>query len=384
MTEEKQDDIIHILKDEKILVAAWMLPNTGSLSDAQRRQAMDNFSRYTRAQGINATQVAHEIGTPKATTIGELMKGTFRVNADAYVRKLNLFVEQHARKRAASLGDKFVTTTKVAKDMLNTARLCRENSTMALCHGPTGIGKTACAMEIHRKYVGSVYIRIGHGYQHAKGLIQALSAKLDVRVAASHHARHHYTQLERVRNSLRNSHRLLIFDEAGKLIDSALELLRDIHDECGVPILLIATRDLYERIQKNAGPDLGQLYSRFDVVKNLTEGYDIFQGEGNRALHTVADIRAIYNEPPLRLSTDAAEYLRDVANMLGYGSLRKCRILLQNAARRARKRQGLANDDKVTVHAVDLEWIERRLKQESSEQSTIRDRLRMAAGMVSG
>ena len=140
---------------------------------------------------------------------------------------------------------------------------------------------------------------------------------------------------------------------------------------------MIATRDLHDRIRKNAGPDFGQLYSRFDVVKNLTEGYDVFQGEGNRALHTVADIRDIYNEPPLKLSTGAAGYLRDVANMLGYGSLRTCRILLQNAARRARKRQGLADDDKVTVHSVDLEWVEARLKQESSEQSK-------TAGLASG
>ena len=129
---------------------------------------------------------------------------------------------------------------------------------------------------------------------------------------------------------------------------------------------------------------MGQLYSRFDVVKNLTEGCDVYQGDGNRALHTLADIRAIYDEPPLRLSTDAANYLRDVANRLGYGSLRTCRILLQNAARRARKRQGLADGDKVTVYAVDVEWVESRLKQESSEQARISDRRRIAADMVGG
>ena len=149
-------------------------------------------------------------------------------------------------------------------------------------------------------------------------------------------------------------------------------------------MLLIATRELHERIVKNAGPDHGQLYSRFDVVKSLTEGYEVYQGGGNKPLHTIADIRALYNEPPLRLTTDAQQYLQDVANMLGYGSLRTCRILLQNAARRARKRQGLGEGDKVTVSAVDLEWVETRLKQESTEQARIDDRRRQATGMVSG
>ena len=230
MTEQNHDDIVDILKDEKILVAAWMLPNEGSLTESQRRQAMDNFTRYTRVQGINAVQVAHEIGTPRATTIGDLMKGTYRSNADAHIRKLNLFVEQHARKRAASLGDKFVTTTKVAKDMLRTARLCRENASLAICFGPTGIGKTACAMEIHRKYVGSIYIRIMSGFQHPKGLTQALGTTLNVRLGATQTERLHQTQIERVVSALRNSHRLIIIDEAAKLTDPALELLRDLHD----------------------------------------------------------------------------------------------------------------------------------------------------------
>ena len=46
-------------------------------------------------------------------------------------------------------------------------------------------------------------------------------------------------------------------------------------------------------------------------------------------------------------------HLQDVANMLGYGSLRRCKMLVQNAVRRAHKRQGLADGDKVIVTADD-------------------------------
>ena len=63
----------------------------------------------------------------------------FRANADDHIRKLNMFIEQHARARAASLTDTFVST-KVAKDMLTVARLVRENRTMGLVLGPSGIG----------------------------------------------------------------------------------------------------------------------------------------------------------------------------------------------------------------------------------------------------
>ena len=83
-------------------------------------------------------------------------------------------------------------------------------------------------------------------------------------------------------------------------------------------------------------------------------------------------------------SSDGARYLQDVASMLGYGSLRRCKMLLQNAVRRARKRQGLEDHAKVTVTAADLEWVEHRLRQEVSEQQTMKDRRRRAAAATRG
>ncbi len=157
-----------------------------------------------------------------------------------------------------------------------------------------------------------------------------------------------------------------------------MELCREIHDATGVPFLLLATKDLHDRIARNVDPDHGQLYSRFDVIQHLTQGRDVREPRG-KALYTVADIKALYDEPPLRLSKDAARYLQDVANELGRGSLRRCRVLLQNAARRARKRQGLADGARVTVTADDLDWVERHLRRESSEQEAVKDRRKRAA-----
>lgn len=380
---QSHDDITDILKDrERVLMAAWMLPNEGPLSDAQRRQAMENFRQYIQRHGITVEQVARQLGKPRETTIVDLMKGVYRSSSDDHIRKLNMWVEQHARQRAASLTDKFVSTTKVAKDMLTVARLVRENLTMGLVLGPTGIGKSRCAEAIHEKYVGSIYLRVIMGYHHPRGLTQALAVKLGVR-RQQVNSRYvpQFTQLERVIDTLRNSNRLIILDEADKLTDAAIELLRDVHDTTGVPILLIATKELQDRIRKNADPDHGQLYSRFDVVHHLSQGYDIYSG--GKALHTMQDIRDLYNEPPVKLSPDAARYLQDVANMLGYGSLRSCKMLLRNAVRRARKRQELTDGEKVTVTADDLEWAETRLRRESSERDIIRDRRTRSAGLAS-
>ncbi|MHC4867663.1 MAG: AAA family ATPase, partial [Planctomycetota bacterium] len=367
-----------ILRDrDQILVAAWALPNKGPLSSSQRRRAMQNFASYIRRNGLTPADVGRQLGSPKAITISELIRGVYRSDPDADIRKLNMWVEQHARQRAAALTDKFVTT-KVAKNMLTVARLCRENQTIALALGPTGIGKTRCAQAIHETYAGSIYLRIITGYHHPKGLACAIAEQIGVRgMNAQTIDRHHQFQVERVIDTLRDSNRLLIIDEAHQLSDAALTLLRDMHDTTGIPMLLIATKDLHDRILATVDADRGQLYSRADIVHHLTQGKDLYAD--GKPLFTVEEIKELYHQAPVRLFSDAVRYLQGVANELGRGSLRRCRILLRNAARRARKRQGLGEDDKVTVVADDLEWVEAHLRQEASEQDAVMARRKRAA-----
>lgn len=354
-----------------------MLPNDGDLTDAQRRQAMDNFARYLRAQNLTAADVARQLGKPKATTIGELLSHKWRDGSDEHIRKLNMWVEQHARQRAAQLSDKFVTTLRVAKSLFGVARLVHENATMGLAVGPSGIGKSRCAIALHEKYVGSIYIRIINGYHHAKGITMALAGALRVRSTKSRISdQQHQTQLESVIAILQNSHRMLFIDEAHKLENRAIEVLRDIHDCAGVPVLLLATQDLKDRIERDATPDKGQIYSRFDVTYPLTEGFDV--ADGGKPLHTMDDIRALYNEPSLKLSPDAGRYLLQVANALGEGSLRRCKRLVQNGARRARRRQNVASGERVTVTADDLAFADQSLRPSRTQADARKERYQRA------
>ena len=361
---------------DQILVAAWALPSEGALTDAQRRQAMENFRQYLRRHGITPGDVGRQLGTPKATTITDLMKGVFRQQSDSHIRTLNAWVEQDARQRAVTLKGNFVSTG-VAKSMQTVARLCRENGTCAVAFGPTGIGKSRCAQAIHETTPGSIFIRIITGYESAKRLCSAIAARLGVRNGGTglRNTEHEF-QIERVIRLLQVTNRLLILDEAHKLTDGALELVRDVHDTTGIPIFLVCTKDLYERITRGVDADHGQLYSRIDIVHALTEGKDVCAG--GRPLFTVEDIKALYAQPPIRLSPDGVTFMLAVANQLGYGSLRRCGVLLRNAARRARKRQGLDDEATVTVTADDLEWVELHLRQESGEQATAIERKRTA------
>ena len=108
----------------------------------------------------------------------------------------------------------------------------------------------------------------------------AIAGPLGVRNhLAGNRDRAYQTQLERVIDALRNSDRLLIIDEAHALKGAApIELLRDIHDTTGVPIMCLATKDFHDRLVENADADHGQIYSRFDVIHHQQAGLPVDGG----------------------------------------------------------------------------------------------------------
>ena len=59
---------------------------------------------------------------------------------------------------------------------------------------------------------------------------------------------------------------------------------------------------------------------------------------------------------------------------LGKGSLRRCRVLLLYAARRARKRTGTDADAAVTVTADDLAYADERLRPDTDVVELVKQR----------
>lgn len=379
------------LKDrDQILMAAWTLPTNGPLTDDLRRQALQNFDAYRRRQDLSFEDVARQVDSPRQSAIRELVKGEYkehgrvvvgyRDNADEHVRTLNNWVEQNARQQAVKLKGKFVETA-VARDIINAGKMVAENQTIGLVVGPAGIGKTRCAEALADIYKAAVFITVRWGAYHPKGLCSIIAENLGVRGVGSWKSDNMYrSQIERIVARLAGSNRLIIIDEAHKLSDDAIELVREIHDATQCPVLLLATKDLQDRIRKSADPDHGQLYSRVDITWPVTQGKDIHAG--GKRLFSVAEIRALFEQTPIRLSPDATHYLQDIANTLGQGSLRRCRILLTNAARRARKRSGVEDGATVTVTADDLAHTDETLRPDASDKEEVKRRRQSAASAV--
>jgi DNA transposition AAA+ family ATPase len=342
------------------LLAAWALPTEGPLTDDQRRAALQNFAEYCKRNKITVKTVADQVGTPSEITIRGLCKGVFGDGADEHVRRVNTWVEQHAKMEGTSLPFQRATSH-VAEQIIRAARLTAETQTMGLAFGPSGIGKTLTSKALPNLIIGAVYLRVNQINRSPHALLTDLAAKVDG-VAFHNTHRAFYPKLVQ---RLAHSGRLIIVDECQILAPKSFQVLRDLHDEAGVPILLIGIRNVYESILADAVPDAGQLYSRFGVIVNLVQGRDVHAG--GKPLFTIEQIVQAFQTTPIRLAKDAAEYLRDVANALGQGSLRLCKRLVQFAARRARERQAVQAGEPITITAPDLQAVERLLKQEAGE-----------------
>ena len=50
--------------EERILIAAWTLPNEGELTDTQRQETMENFHSYIKRNDLTIEDVARQLGSP--------------------------------------------------------------------------------------------------------------------------------------------------------------------------------------------------------------------------------------------------------------------------------------------------------------------------------
>lgn len=264
------------------------------------------------------------------------------------IRKLNLWVEQHARQRSSSLHKKFVETS-IAREILLVARTCAETCKMGVVFGPAQIGKTFTleSIEGDQTFGCPMLIRVDESVLRPFPLCRAVCDKFDISARGTFD-----TVFRRLVKRLVGTKRLLIFDEAERLHYKTLETIRDLHDETGCPVLLAGKPKLYERLGFR---DLGdfsevtdQLASRIVMKRDLTERT---RGENPEPLYTRDDIRKLVKQSSLKLhvSPEAEKWLQGRASTLGMGGIGKALVSLYLAAKVAYTK----GDDTITVEHLE-------------------------------
>jgi hypothetical protein len=246
---------------------------------------------------------------------------------DKATRAINEFLELIARRRSSKLPSGFVETD-VAKRMLVVIGKTIELASIGLIYADAGRGKSMTLKAASTIYPGSILVRVRQHSRTPTGIIKALAEATNIKAASVSG----YRASSRLIDALSGSGRCLLIDEAHQLKHEALETIRDIHDETGCPIILAGTAALNEAVSDHAA-FFGQMSSRIALRYNVSEDLaSMGPGGGGRPLHSVDEIRELFERDRIRLTDDGRMLLTKIANLPGLGGLRLCAKLVQVAA----------------------------------------------------
>lgn len=368
-------------QEDRQLMAAVILPNEGALAPDQRKEVQNAVRAYAAKHELGDAQIARQVGMG-ATTVFHALRSSAQLGPskagklDDRLRELNMWMEADARRRATRPHEQFVRT-KVAKKIIDAAKVAIADGSIVLVVGPTGVGKTMVGHYVYEDTTGALYLRLGRHLRTYTRLRSRIAALLKVsegrRMQKS--LRRLHTE-ERIFETLRDSNRLLILDEGHQISDDGLGFLRDLYDETHIPMLILCTVDLWERIQAEADEDHGQMHSRVGMCVTLA-GSDLEASTDNPAIFSRGEIRQLYQSAKVKLAADAVEYLHDVANALGHGSLRRCAELMKRTIRVARQQAG-GGEVSVTITAELLRKTEAKYMRSATGRKAVETRRALA------
>ncbi len=330
MNDRTREILDLIARDERRLRVGQRLPTEGPIPWEQIQLVRDDLAFVLQQQGVTIPKICAALGeayTPKI--IGRFRncanRETYGGDIDQDTRAINRFIELIARRSEAKLPGGFIET-EVARRILLVVSKTIELASIGVIYADAGRGKTITLQAAAAIHPGSVLLRVRRQTRSAAGLAKALAEVVGLRGVQTS-----YQASSRLIENLRGTGRCIIIDEAHQLTHDALELLRDIHDEAGLPIVLAGTISLQQAVD-DAGAFFAQFSSRIALRYNVVEDLIAGGGPGGRPLHSVEEIRALYESDKVRLTADGRALLTRIANLPGLGGLRMCGKIVQVAS----------------------------------------------------
>ncbi len=334
--------------EARILLKSIRVPAEGmlppELQESIRRVVRDHVKQHR----LTYREVSRQVGYAEST-LSEVLKGTYtRANNSPILRKLNGWVDddERRRQRRRPLGfyptSVFETIRALAQYAKSNARMpesqrnpVAENDPprIALGYGPAGSGKTIGARALNAEDPLSIYIRIVQKSGTDAGIANLIIDAMGIRGAKRGKG-----AVRMVIEKLKDTGRLLIVDEAHRIGFSGLEFIRDLADVCGIPVLLLATEEVYARLTETRQRRGSMFYDQFSRrvchVADLVKGLD---GKGGikRPVFSMAEIRAMFRSDQLKVTGDAHEYLQDIACTIGLGMLGLAATIFEKSYRAA-------------------------------------------------
>lgn len=331
MSQDHPDILSQLAEQGRRLHLARKLPD-GDLSWEWIERVRDDFRAFLKARGMSQGVASRKLGKGYS---GGVISGFLSMKSpDNYAevgdvqriaRGINAFMETEARRAVAPKVAGFVETD-VAKRMLTLIANVIELRAIGMITSDPGRGKTITMDAAKVNFPGSVLTRVMVGSRSPAGLARQLSSEL--KIAGPQTALD--IQMKLI-DKFKGTDRPLLIDEAHHLNPAALDFVRDLHDACGIPIVLAGTSEIEQTMTKSG---LAQFTSRvalrYDVVEHLQD-----KRSRGLPLHTVEEILQMFRSDQVRLTSDGADTLMKLANLDGMGGFRLVKQVLFLSVKRS-------------------------------------------------
>jgi len=316
-----------------------MMPKDGQLTTEKLHEIRKRAAKQFKLWGWSYELAAQKCAT-NPTYISNFVNGKFGARdipagtLQKLARTVNEVIEFAHRRKLRERRLAFVRTC-VARRMIKGTMHGIETCDVVLMHGPTGCGKSVTLVELVTLIPAMILISLTSDQRHRTGLLRALYS------AVWGHAAPARPRLSDIVERLKHSDRLLALDNADLLGGpDCYQVIMDLHDTCHVPVLLVGTHRLLQRMMFDNDPLRGQMSSRIGMRIELLSEQTSPRKSGRAAEWIRADeIRQIFESAQVKLHPAAVARLKAIANF-EIGRLRRCEKVMKYAELLAPRQSG--------------------------------------------
>ncbi|EPO5263840.1 AAA family ATPase [Providencia rettgeri] len=214
-------------------------------------------------KGWSQAQAARGIGVSTAV-INQFLQNKYNGDVNAVEEKVRQFISREQERDKSRRIKPVYVDTLMARKGRDVIRMAHMDSDINVIYGDAGMGKTMIIRQYAKENLNAVLIEADPGYT-ARVVLEELCNKLGLSKRGNMHE-----LSESIIQTLRDSGRIILVDEAENLPYRALETLRRIHDKSGVGIVLAGMPRLILNLKGKRG-EYKQLYSRVGFALRMGE-----------------------------------------------------------------------------------------------------------------
>lgn len=324
---------------------ARMLDPNKSITPEQRDAVIAELQAFRDRNRIDKkpmslAKVSGYIGTT-SSVLSEVIKGNYKGDSERIIRLIDQFLAQEEQQGKRPQIRTFVKI-RITEYILGAIKEAQTRRSIAVITGEPGSGKSKHAEWFCDQHEGAVLITSDDYDNDAKFIIDFLHERLKLGTYTIR-TRDKKREIEEYLRTHLNT--VIVVDEAQKLNNAALEILRALHDKSdpegrrNVPVILFGDDNFYKIIiSSRAGkrtPFSPQITSRMYPVLSIEAQCLEHDTDGQpvpMTCYTREDIDRIVRQQRLKLvKSDAIAWVVKLANLYGWGRLRLAARVLEIA-----------------------------------------------------